>query len=256
MTLLLRMSGAGKQYPSGSGIGLKDRITGRRLDRPWALSPMDLEVRAGQAFAILGRNGSGKSTLLGIGAGTVAATVGQIERLVDPTLLFQVGTAFDEELSGAENARLELLLRGVRGADLRRELAEAREFAEIEDAWDEPLRTYSMGMRARTALAAALANPGPLLLIDEILAVGDVAFVAKCIDHFRLLRAKGTALLFVSHDPRLVRTLADEAIVLDHGRVLAMGSCEEGLVTYSELTGTELPTGTLPQAAPRGGDHA
>lgn len=252
MTLLLRLTGAGKQYPSGSEVGLKHRLLGRRSERPWALRPLDLVVHAGQAFAVLGRNGSGKSTLLSVAAGTVAPTVGEVDRRVDPTLLFQVGTAFDEELSGAENARLELLLRGVRGADLKRELAEAREFAEIEEAWDEPLRTYSMGMRARTALAAALANPGPLLLIDEILAVGDVAFVAKCIDHFKKLRAGGTALLFVSHDPRLVRVLADEAIVLDHGRVVAMGSCDEGLVTYAALTGIALPTGTLPEAAPSG----
>src|SRR5688572_1305274 len=139
MTLLLRLTGAGKQYPSGSDVGLKHRIMGRRSERPWALGPIDLDVRAGQAFAVLGRNGSGKSTLLGIAAGTVAPTVGAVDRRVDPTLLFQVGTAFDEELSGAENTRLELLLRGVRGADLKRELAEAREFADIEAAWDEPL---------------------------------------------------------------------------------------------------------------------
>jgi ABC-type polysaccharide/polyol phosphate transport system ATPase subunit len=179
--------------------------------------------------------------LLGIAAGTIAPTVGRVERRIDPTLLFQVGTAFDEELSGAENARLELLLRGLSGHILQRRLAEAREFSGVDNAWEEPLRTYSAGMRARVALAAALADPGPLLLVDEILAVGDVEFVAKCIEHFKTLRSAGTSLVFVSHDYHLADTLADDAIVLDHGRTLARGSISEGLAAYSAVTGLPLP---------------
>jgi lipopolysaccharide transport system ATP-binding protein len=236
-TLLVRFAGVGKQYPSGSDVGVLARFSRRAKTRPWALQPLDLEVRTGQCVAILGRNGSGKSTLLGIAAGTIAPSVGKVERHVDPTLLFQVGTSFDEELSGAENARLELLLRGLDGDSLKRRLAEAREFSEIEDAWDEPLRTYSAGMRARLALSAALADPGSLLLVDEILAVGDVGFVTKCIEHFRGLRDAGTSIVFVSHDALLVEVLADDAIVLDHGRTLAHGTVEEGLAAYSEVMG-------------------
>lgn len=241
------MTGTGKQYPSSSGVELRTRLFGAKNDRRWALEPLDLEITSGQSIALLGRNGSGKSTLLGIAAGTVAPTVGRVDRHVDPTLLFQVGTAFDDELSGAENARLELLLRGVSGRALKLRLAEAREFSEIEDAWEEPLRTYSSGMRARTALAAALADPGPLLLVDEILAVGDAGFVAKCIDHFRGLRAAGTSLVFVSHDAYLANTLADEAIVLDHGRTIAKGGLADGLAAYASIMG--LPA-TSPVAAP------
>lgn len=233
---LIRLSGVGKQYPSGSQTGLKAWISGRN-SRPWALAPLDLEVSSGQSVAILGRNGSGKSTLLGISAGTISPTVGRVDRRVDPTLLFQVGTSFDEELSGAENARLELLLGGLKGRSLQLRIAEAREFSEIEEAWEEPLRTYSSGMRARVALAAALAAPGPLLLVDEILAVGDVAFVAKCIDRFRMLRAAGSSLLFVSHDAHLAGTLADEAIVLDHGRTIARGSIADAMTAYAAVTG-------------------
>ena len=239
MELLARLIGAGKQYPSGSDIGLKGRLFGQG-DRRWALSPIDVEIARGRSIAILGRNGSGKSTLLGIIGGTVSPTIGKVERSVDPTLLFQVGTAFDEELSGAENARLELLLRGLSGERLTGRLHEAREFSEIEDAWDEPLRTYSAGMRARLALSAALADHGPLLLVDEILAVGDIAFVAKCIDRFRVLRAGGTSIVFVSHNAQFAETLADEAIVLDHGRLLAKGSIADGLDAYSNVTGVKL----------------
>jgi len=242
MSLLVRLAGVGKQYPGGSEIGLRARLSGRRSDRPWALAPLDLEVTSGQSVAILGRNGSGKSTLLGVAAGTIAPTVGRADRRVDPTLLFQVGTAFDEELSGAENARLELLLRGLSGSALKLRLAEAREFSEIEEAWEEPLRTYSTGMRARVALAAALSEPGPLLLVDEILAVGDVGFVAKCIDHFRALRGAGTSLVFVSHDAHLAESLADEAIVLDHGQTIARGSIANGLAAYSAVTGLPPPS--------------
>ena len=242
MSLLVRLAGVGKQYPSGSEIGLRARLRHSRNDRPWALAPLDLEVTSGQSVAILGRNGSGKSTLLGIAAGTISPTVGLVSRLVDPTLLFQVGTAFDEELSGAENARLELLLRGVSGRSLQLCLAEAREFSGIEGAWEEPLRTYSTGMRMRVALAAALADPGPLLLVDEILAVGDAAFVATCIDHFKTLRRTGTSLVFVTHDVHLAESLADESIVLDHGSTVASGSIAEGIATYSKVIGVPPPS--------------
>lgn len=238
---LVALHGVGKQYPRGSDVGLSARLRGQRPDRPWALAPMDLRVASGRSIAVLGRNGSGKSTLLGVIAGTIAPTVGRVVRRVDPTLLFQMGTAFDEELSGAENARLELLLRGITGSALRRRLEIAREFADIEGAWDEPLRTYSSGMRARIALAAALAAPGPLLLVDEILAVGDAPFVAKCIDTFRDLRSGGATILFVSHDGRLVRALADEALLLDHGRVITGGSTEDVLAAYAALTGRPTP---------------
>jgi lipopolysaccharide transport system ATP-binding protein len=240
-TALVRLVGVGKQYPSGSDIGFRARLSNRRSERPWALQPLDLEIGTGQSIAILGRNGSGKSTLLGVAAGTIAPTVGKVHRRVDPTLLFQVGTSFDEELSGAENARLELLLRGLNGELLKLRVAEAREFSEIEDAWDEPLRTYSAGMRARLALSAALADPGPLLLVDEILAVGDAGFVAKCIDHFRALRDAGTSIVFVSHDAHLAEVLADDAIVLDHGRMLAAGSVESGIAAYAEVMGLPRP---------------
>lgn len=241
MALLVRLTGVGKQYPSGSDVGLRSRLVRRRNDRPWALASLDLEIGTGQSVAIMGRNGSGKSTLLGITAGTIAPTKGLVERRVDPTLLFTVGTAFDEELSGAENARLELLLRGVTGRNLKLRLAQAREFAEIEDAWEEPLRTYSSGMRARTALAAALADPGPLLLVDEILSVGDVGFVAKCIEYFKGLRSRGTSILFVSHDAKLAESLADQAVVLDHGHVIARGSIQEATAAYSGIIGGARP---------------
>jgi lipopolysaccharide transport system ATP-binding protein len=214
----------------------------RRSDRPWALAPLDLEVTSGESVAILGRNGSGKSTLRGIAAGTIAPTVGRVDRRVDPTLLFQVGTAFDEELSGAENARLELLLRGLSGHALKSCVAEAREFSGIDDAWEEPLRTYSTGMRMRVALAAALADPGPLLLVDEILAVGDAAFVATCLDHFRALRRSGTSLLFVTHSADLAASLADESIVLDHGQTVVRASITDGLARYAAMTGVAPPS--------------
>jgi lipopolysaccharide transport system ATP-binding protein len=246
MTVLIRLAGVGKQYPSGSAVGLAGRLRGGRSDRPWALAPLDLELVSGESVAVLGRNGSGKSTLLGIAAGTIAPTVGRVDRRVDPTLLFQVGTSFDEELSGAENARLELLLRGLNGRVLELRIAEAREFSGIEDAWEEPLRTYSTGMRMRVAMAAALADPGPLLLVDEILAVGDAAFIATCLDHFRTLRRSGTSLLFVTHTVSLASSLADESIILDHGETVARGSIADGLAAYSAILGGASPATGAP----------
>jgi ABC-type polysaccharide/polyol phosphate transport system, ATPase component len=236
------MAGVGKQYPSWDG-GFKDRLFPKPHGR-WALAPLDLSLPAGRSIAVLGPNGSGKSTLLGIAAGTITPTVGRVARSVDLTLLFVVGTSFDEELSGAENARLELLLRGLTGTTVKAAIQEAREFSGIEEAWEDPLRTYSSGMRARLALATALAAPGRLLLVDEILAVGDAGFVAKCIDHFRKLRNQGCSLMFVSHSVGLAESLGDEAIVLDRGHVVAAGPIEEGLAKYSSLMGIAPRTGS------------
>jgi len=235
MSELIALEGVGKQYPAGSAVAIKTWVLRQKNTRTWALQPLDLTVTRGSATAILGRNGSGKSTLLGLAAGTLSPTSGRVRRRVDPTLLFQVGTSFDEELSGAENVRLELLLRGLDGSRLERAIGAAGEFAGVGDAWDEPLRTYSAGMRARIALGAALADPTELLLIDEILAVGDVAFVEQCIEHFRRLRARGVAMLFVTHDMHLAGALGERAIVLDGGRLVTRGSIDEGLRAYDAL---------------------
>ena len=238
---LLTLTGVGKQYPASDG-GLRERLFPKHQGR-WALAPLDLSLSTGQSIAVLGPNGSGKSTLLGIAAGTITPTVGRVERSIDPTLLFHVGTSFDEELSGGENARLELLLRGLSGAGLRSAIQEAREFSGVEEAWDEPLRTYSAGMRARLAMASALAAPGRLLLVDEILAVGDAGFVAKCTDHFRRLRSQGCSIVFVSHSISLAKSLGDEAIVLEHGRTVVAGPIEDGIAMYSSLMGFAPPAG-------------
>ena len=101
-------------------------------------------------------------------------------------------------------------------------------------------------MRARVALAAALADPGPLLLVDEILSVGDTAFIATCLDHFRMLRRSGTSLMFVTHQVSLVESLADESIVLDHGQAVARGSVASGLATYSAMLGVAPPATAAP----------
>lgn len=235
MSELIALEGVGKQYPPGSAVAVKQWVRREKNTRPWALQPIDLSVDAGTALALLGRNGSGKSTLLGLAAGTLSPTSGRVRRAVDPTLLFQVGTSFDEELSGAENVRLELLLRGLDGRRLERAIDAAGEFAAIGEAWDDPLRTYSAGMRARIALGAALADPTPLLLVDEILAVGDPAFVERCILHFRDLRSRGIALVFVTHDMHLAAALGERSIVLDAGRVVARGSIDDGLRAYEGL---------------------
>ena len=148
---------------------------------------------------------------------------------------FQVGTSFDWELSGAENVRLDLLLRGLDGRALERALDEAREIAGIGDAWEEPLRTYSAGMKARIAMGAALAEAGQLLLIDEILAVSDQSFVEECIARLKASTAKGVALVFVTHDISLASALGRESVVLDAGRVVTRGGIDEGLKAYEAL---------------------
>lgn len=236
MSALLTLRGVGKQYPAGSAVALREALRRGPSTRPWALQPLDLSVEKGARLALLGRNGSGKSTLLGLAAGTVSPTAGVVRRAVDPTLLFQVGTSFDEELSGSENIRLDLLLRGLGGARLERAAAAAAEIAGIGEALEEPMRTYSAGMRARLAMGAALADPTDLLLIDEILAVSDAAFVEQCVELLRGLSERGVALVFVTHDAQLAATLGEQSLVLDAGAVVERGGIDEGLKAYDALS--------------------
>ena len=185
-----------------------------------ALSPMDLTLRRGESLGIVGRNGSGKSTLLSIIAGVLVPTSGIVELHGRVAALLELGSGFDPEFTGRENAYFNGALHGLSRAEMEKRFADIEAFAEIGYFIDRPVKTYSSGMFVRLAFAVAVHIDPDILIVDESLSVGDIFFQQKCYDRLRTMRSAGTSLLFVSHDGTAVQRFCDRAILLDHGRVV------------------------------------
>jgi lipopolysaccharide transport system ATP-binding protein len=229
------MRGVGKRYQQGGATSLRQRFTGRGGRREWreALRDVDLEVRPGQVLGVVGRNGGGKSTLLRVAAGLTQPSSGSIlRRAVVPGLLTLNASASDD-LSGADNAVTAAVLAGLSPQEARRRLPEIADFAELdENTMRQPMRTYSDGMKLRLAFAAAASTEPDLLLIDEVLAVGDIAFQEKCLTHVEGLRDRGCGLLIASHVMDHLRRLSTDIVWLRDGRVVAQGPTTELLDSY------------------------
>jgi lipopolysaccharide transport system ATP-binding protein len=185
-----------------------------------ALAPMDLTLRRGESIGIVGRNGSGKSTLLSVIAGVLVPTTGRVELRGRVAALLELGSGFDPEFTGRENAYFNGALHGLTRAEMDERIDRIEAFAEIGDFVDRPVKTYSSGMFVRMAFAVAAHLDPDILIVDESLSVGDVFFQQKCFERLRAMRERGTSLLFVSHDGNAVQRFCDRAILLDHGRVV------------------------------------
>ena len=187
---------------------------------------------------IMGFNGAGKSTLLRLVAGVGRPTTGRVEVHGRVGAILELGVGFNPELTGREN----ILISGVCSGLTRREVVERFDsivaFSELAEFLDYPLRTYSTGMHVRLAFAVASHIEPEVLLIDEVLAVGDLAFQKKCWDRMLSFKRNGCTGLLVSHAPQAVLALCDDAIWLDHGRVVAYGQAEQVVGQYVEATGT------------------
>jgi homopolymeric O-antigen transport system ATP-binding protein len=205
-----------------------DRLREMLLRRPRhrdfpALSDVSFELPAGGALGVIGENGAGKSTLLKIVAGTAHPTSGRVERQGVVASILELGMGFHPEFTGRENARMNAALLGLTGAELRRRLPEIREFAEIGEFFDRPVRTYSSGMALRLAFAVATHVDADVLIVDEALAVGDGYFQKKSIDRITDFHKRGGTLLFCSHALYYVALLCDRAVWLREGRIAAAG---------------------------------
>ncbi len=217
------ISKAYKLYDSPS-----DRLRELVLRRPrhrafFALSDVSFELPRGGALGVIGENGAGKSTLLKIVAGTTQASSGVLRREGAVASILELGMGFHPEFTGRENARMNAALLGLGGAEIRRRLPDIRDFAEIGDFFDRPVRTYSSGMALRLAFAVATHVDAEILIIDEALAVGDGYFQKKSIDRITEFHKRGGTLLFCSHALYYVATLCDRAIWLKGGREAASG---------------------------------
>jgi ABC-type polysaccharide/polyol phosphate transport system ATPase subunit len=209
------------------------RFFTRQKDDPFfALKHVSFSVDRGSSLAVIGSNGAGKSTLLGLVAGILKPDEGTIAVDGQVTALLELGSGFHPSLTGRENVRLNAALLGLSRRQTAAAYEQIVEFSGIRDFIDEPLRTYSTGMTMRLAFSVAIYRDPEILLVDEILAVGDAAFQAKCIDKIHEFRNAGKTLLCVSHSST-IRQLCDRAIWLDHGELILSGAVDDVLEAYA-----------------------
>ena len=231
---------------------LKEAIVRRlRRDRPsfeefWALEEISLTARRGEVLGFCGANGAGKSTLLKLIARILPATCGRITVRGRIAALLELGTGFLPELSGRENILLNGAILGLGDAEMRRKLDSIVEFAGLGPFIDSPVRTYSAGMYARLGFAIASHVEADILLIDEVLAVGDAAFQKKCHAWLESLTAGDTTVLLVSHSLSTLEALCDRMIWLDRGRVAAAGDPVAVVGRYAEAATSSGPPAPRP----------
>ena len=212
---------------------LRSLLSGRAEHRlHWALAEVSFELARGQCLGLVGDNGAGKSTLLKLVAGTLQPSVGSVQLSGRVTAILELGAGFHPDFSGRDNLYFAGALIGIAEGQMRDLEASIIEFAELEDAIDRPVKTYSSGMVVRLAFALVTAVEPEVLIIDEALAVGDQHFQKKCIERIDSFRQSGCTILFCSHSQYHIRQLCDVAIWLDEGRIRAHGATEDVLAAY------------------------
>jgi lipopolysaccharide transport system ATP-binding protein len=215
---------------------IKEAFTGRRFHREFhALSNVSFSLKKGSTMGILGVNGSGKSTLLKIICGYLPPTKGVVETQGLIASILELGTGFNRDFTGRQNALLYGGLMGFSKGAMESWMPKVEEFADIGAFFERPLRIYSSGMYARLAFACAINTDPDILIIDEALAVGDMAFQHKCINRLKEIRKRGVSTLFVSHSMGAIKSLCQEALLLDKGRVIKSGSAEDVANYYHAL---------------------
>jgi lipopolysaccharide transport system ATP-binding protein len=217
---------------------LLQRITGGGQasdEEVWALRDVSFEVARGDAFGIVGHNGAGKSTLLRLLCGVGRPTSGRVRRQGHVHGLLELGSGFHGDLTGRENLRTGGILSGFTEREVRSREDDIIAFAELEETIDQPVRTYSSGMYLRLAFAVATHFDPDVLVVDEVLAVGDARFQAKCLERLRAFRTGGGTLVITSHVAEHLKALCDEVLVLEDGRVVMSGDPEEAMQCYEDV---------------------
>jgi lipopolysaccharide transport system ATP-binding protein len=225
------------------------RAERRSKDVRWALRDVSFTLEKGDAMGIVGHNGAGKSTLLRLASGLSEPTRGSIGVASDVASVLSLGDTFNYELTGRENALTAAVIAGMREREARNRMDAILDFAELEDFADAPVRSYSDGMKLRLAFGVIAQLEPRLLILDEVLAVGDLRFQEKCMDRIRALRESGTSLVFASHNLDQVAEECDEAIWLQEGRMLGYGEADEIVDRYRAAM-TEATFMVTPAAEP------
>ncbi|MEG0119431.1 MAG: ABC transporter ATP-binding protein [Pseudomonas sp.] len=201
----------------------------------WVLQGVDFEIQPGEAVGIVGVNGAGKSTLLKMITGTTQPTCGQIQLQGRVAALLELGMGFHPDFTGRQNAFMAGQLLGMQGEEIDALMPQIESFAEIGEAIDQPVRTYSSGMQMRLAFSVATARRPDILIVDEALSVGDAYFQHKSFERIRSFRKAGTTLLIVSHDRSAIQSICDTAILLENGRLAMRGKPEEVMDYYNAM---------------------
>ncbi len=253
MTAAIRVEHVFKKFRRGERHGSLRDLAAAWLRRPaasplaqlgasefWALNDVSFEVRPGEALGIIGPNGAGKSTMLKLLAGILRPTQGRVALRGRTSALIEVGAGFHPDLTGRENIFLNASILGMKRGEVRRKFDEIVTFAGVEDFLDTPIKRYSSGMHARLGFSVAAHVEPDILLVDEVLSVGDRVFRAKCMEKMRSFLARGVAVVFVSHDLGAVGRFCDRAMVLSRGRVSFAGETAQAVRHYYEATGQSL----------------
>jgi len=201
----------------------------------WALRDISFEVRRGEALGIIGRNGAGKSTLLQILSGTLPPTTGEVQINGQVTALLELGSGFNPEFTGRENVYLNGAILGFSQEEMDERFEEIAAFADIDDFIDQPVKLYSSGMSVRLAFAVHACLEPDILIIDEVLSVGDIFFRQKCHARMEKMRAGNTTIIFVTHSMGDVQKYCQNAILLEKGRAVFQGSSAEAVRRYFDL---------------------
>ena len=223
----------GKEDPN-SIIGSNQRSNGKTF---MALNGIDLTVYKGEALGIIGGNGAGKSTMLKLLSRVTAPTEGEIDIYGRIASMLEVGTGFNGEMTGRENVYMNGAILGMTKAEIDAKMEDIIEFSEVREFIDTPVKRYSSGMYVKLAFSVAAHLDSEIMIMDEVLAVGDMAFQKKCLDRMRdAAKQEGRTVLYVSHNMNTIRQLCDRCVVLDKGRVVFEGGVEEAINHYMNTT--------------------
>jgi len=241
---VIRLEGISVRYrvPSEKVLTFKEymirRIKGQISRKDfWALHEINLDLYRGEVFGIIGRNGAGKSTMLKLVAHVLRPTSGRIWVKGRVVPLLELGAGFHPELTGRENIYLNGAILGFSRAQMEEKIPHIIEFSELAEFIDRPMRTYSSGMWARLGFAVATDTQPDILIVDEVLGVGDEAFQRKCAERIADYRQLGATILLVSHNAALVQAICQRAAWLDHGKLRCLGNPDEVLQAYHASQG-------------------
>ncbi len=249
MATAIEVSEISKQFRlySVKHTSLKERVIhgGRMPFTPfWALRDVSIDIQQGETFGILGHNGCGKSTLLKCIAGILKPSSGEIRVRGSLAAMLELGAGFQPDLSGRDNIYLNGSLLGLPRSEIEKKFDEIVAFAELEEFIDNQVKFYSSGMYVRLGFAVAVNVEPDVLLVDEVLAVGDAAFQRKCLDHLKKLQREGRTIMVVSHGTDTIRQNCDRVMVMNHGQVVTVDEPGEAIRVYlAELLG--VGTGTI-----------
>lgn len=236
----LQFNGVSKRYKLRGAVRPQTRWYKPAFLQPlpemWALRDVSFQVKEGEALGIVGHNGAGKTTILKILSSITTPSAGEITVRGRLAALVEVSSGFHPELSGRENIYLHGAMLGMKRSEITRKLDSIIEFSGVANYIDVPIKRYSSGMHVRLGFSIAAHLDPDIMLLDEVLAVGDAAFQAKCLDRIAEVRKSGRTIIFISHDLAAVYRLCDRALLLDHGQVIMDGAPRQVIDRYQQLT--------------------